>query len=131
MEAGQASVRDLPGLAQSLGYRVSASQSRIVVLNRAEDVLVPSERRPVEVRREERLRDESLMPPGTVPSVEARRAPYPDEPADEYAVRRMPSRNAPPPVDRYEDDGLLAVPRRLTNRTLDALDNLGDWVLGR
>jgi hypothetical protein len=131
LEAGQASVRDLPGLAQSLGYRVPAQQSRLVALNRAEDILVSSERRPVEARREERFRDERLVPPGTVPSVEARRDPYLDAPAEEYGVRRGLPRSAPPPVARYEEDGLFAGPRRLTNRTLDALDNLGNWVLGR
>jgi hypothetical protein len=131
LEAGHASVRDLPGLAQSLGYRVSAQQSRLVALNRAEDVLAPSERRAVAARRAERFRDERLVPPGTVPSVEGRRDPHLDEPAEEYGVRRLPQQNAPPPVARYEEDGLFAVPRRLTNRTLDALDNLGNWVLGR
>ncbi|WP_298957129.1 hypothetical protein [uncultured Methylobacterium sp.] len=38
-EAGRAAVRDLPGTARSLGYSVAAAQSRVVQLDRAEDIL--------------------------------------------------------------------------------------------
>jgi hypothetical protein len=41
----------------------------------------------------------------------------------------MPPRSRPDCVEREE--GLLAGPRCLTNRTFDALDEMGDWVLGR
>jgi hypothetical protein len=40
----------------------------------------------------------------------------------------------PPPPQSYvveREEGLLAGPRRLTNRAFDALDEMGDWVLGR
>jgi hypothetical protein len=40
----------------------------------------------------------------------------------------------PPPSQSYvveREEGLLAGPRRLTNRAFDALDEMGDWVLGR
>jgi hypothetical protein len=146
-EAGQAAVRDLPGLARSLGYRVPDAQSRIVALARAEDVLgaggnrladvrapdvrTPVERLPAERLPAGRLPDERLRPPGTVPLEEARGDLYVGEAIDDYPGRRLPSRTAPPPAVTYEDEGLFAGPRRFTNRTLDALDNLGDWVLGR
>jgi hypothetical protein len=29
------------------------------------------------------------------------------------------------------EEGLLSGPRRLTNRAFDALDEVGNWVLGR
>ncbi len=35
------------------------------------------------------------------------------------------------PTNVEEDTSLLAGPRRLTNRAFDALDQMGDWVLGR
>ncbi len=160
VEAGQAAVRDLAGTARGLGYRVPEAQSRVVALNRAEDILGggerrsadarpldarpldarPLDRRPGDVvageprsfepRRDERMVDERLLPPGSVPLREARRDPYLDEPADTTSIRRLPSREAPPPVV-YEEEGLLAAPRRLTDRTLDAIDNFGNWVLGR
>jgi hypothetical protein len=133
-EAGQASVRDLSGTARSFGYRVPDAQSRIVALNRAEDVLAGSERRSAGIRQNERFTDERLLPPAQVPvpSREARRQPaYPDELAETYSVRRLPSREAPPRASDYEDEGIFAGPRRFTNRTLDALDSLGNWVLGR
>ena len=41
----------------------------------------------------------------------------------------MPSR--PQSYDVEREEGLLAGPRRLTNRAFDALDEMGDWVLGR
>ena len=40
-EAGKRAVRDLPGLAQSLGYRVPATRSQVVDLKRAEDIITP------------------------------------------------------------------------------------------
>src|SRR4051812_43499410 len=71
-EAGKAAVHSLAGVAQSQGYRVALTQSKLVPLKRAEDVITvagdPSEsapldasrgdrqeRLPVEARREERL----------------------------------------------------------------------------
>src|SRR3712207_1211766 len=57
-EAGKAAVHNLAGVAQSHGYRVALAQSKLVPLKQAEDVLTaagdPSERAPVEARREER-----------------------------------------------------------------------------
>ena len=41
----------------------------------------------------------------------------------------MPPRPQADVVEREE--GLLAGPRRLTNRAFDALDEMGDWMLGR
>src|SRR4051812_30595216 len=40
-EAGKRAVRDLRGLAQSLGYRVAATRSQVVDLKRAEDIIAP------------------------------------------------------------------------------------------
>jgi hypothetical protein len=40
----------------------------------------------------------------------------------------------PPDAQTYgveQEEGLLAGPRRLTNRAFDALDEVGDWVFGR
>src|SRR3954454_23026560 len=57
-EAGKAAVHNLAGVAQSHGYRVALTQSKLVPLKRAEDVLTmangPRERAPIEVRRDER-----------------------------------------------------------------------------
>jgi hypothetical protein len=40
-DAGKRAVRDLRGLAQSLGYRVPATRSQVVDLKRAEDIITP------------------------------------------------------------------------------------------
>src|SRR3954470_6619235 len=67
-EAGKAAVHNLAGVAQSQGYRVALTQSKLLPLKRAEDVLTmagdSSERAPVEARQEERRER---------PPVEARR----------------------------------------------------------
>src|SRR4029078_6557781 len=44
LEAGQAAVRNLPGVAQERGYRVALPQSQSAALSRVEDIL-PSENR--------------------------------------------------------------------------------------
>jgi hypothetical protein len=126
MEAGRAAVHNLPGVAQELGYRVALPQSQSVALNRVEDILPPENRRSAEVRNETRPRPLMNMPPAR-----AQRDWAADEPADEFGEYReaMPPRPQPDGVEREE--GLLAGPRRLTNRAFDALDEMGDWVLGR
>jgi hypothetical protein len=126
MEAGQTAVRNLPGVAQHLGYRVALPQSQSVALSRVEDILPPENRRSAEARNDLRL-----GPPANMPPAAARRDWAFDEPADEFSEYReaMPPRQQPYGVEREE--GLLAGPRRLTNRAFDALDEVGDWVLGR
>ncbi|WP_336487088.1 hypothetical protein [Methylobacterium nigriterrae] len=42
-EAGRRAVRDLRGVAQSLGYRAGATRSQVVDLKRAEDILMPGQ----------------------------------------------------------------------------------------
>jgi hypothetical protein len=126
MEAGRAAVRNLPGVAQDLGYRVPLPQSRYVALTRVEDVLSPESRRPVEARNGFRP-----VPPANIPPAPSGRDRSHDEQVQEFAERpaAMPPRPQPYVVEREE--GLLAGPRRLTNRAFDALDEMGDWVLGR
>src|SRR5918994_2925396 len=67
MEAGRAAVRNLPGVARDLGYRVALPQSQYVRLSRVEDILSLTNRRSVEVRPEVRS-----MPPTTIPPATAR-----------------------------------------------------------
>jgi hypothetical protein len=126
MEAGRAAVRNLPGVAQELGYRIALPQSQYVALNRVEDILPPGSRRPVEARHDMRPVPSANMPPAA-----ARRDWAYNEPADEFGEYReaMPPRPQPYGVEREE--GLLAGPRRLTNRAFDALDEMGDWMFGR
>src|SRR5829696_1825677 len=62
MEAGRAAVRNLPGVARDLGYRVALSQSHYVTLGRVEDILSPADRRSVEARKEAQS-----MPPTNIP----------------------------------------------------------------
>jgi hypothetical protein len=88
-------------VAQDLGYRVALPQSQYVALSRVEDILPPENRRLVEARND-------MLP---VP------------------LANRPPRQQPDDVEREE--GLLAGPRRLTNRAFDALDEVGDWMLGR
>ncbi|WP_262032269.1 hypothetical protein [Microvirga sp. Mcv34] len=125
LEAGRAAVRDLPGVAQELGYRVALPQSQSVALSRVEHILPAESRRSAEARHDLRL-----MPPNHPPVV-AQRDWAVDEPADGFKESReaMPPRPRPYGVEREE--GLLAGPRRLTNRAFDALDEVGDWMLGR
>jgi hypothetical protein len=126
MEAGRAAVQNLPGVAQELGYRVALPQSQSVALSRVEDILPPESRRSAEARDETRP-----APPASMPPAAARRDWAFDEPADEFGAYRgaMPPRQQPYGVE--QEEGLLAGPRRLTNRAFDALDEVGDWVLGR
>jgi hypothetical protein len=97
-----------------------------VALSRVEDILPPENRRSAEARNDARP-----GPPANLPPAAAQRDWAVDEPADEVGEYReaMPPRPQPYAVEREE--GLLAGPRRLTNRAFDALDEMGDWVLGR
>src|SRR5215212_1895479 len=54
-EAGKGAVHNLAGVAQSHGYRVALAQSKLVPLNRAEDIMTASQNPLVEARRDERL----------------------------------------------------------------------------
>jgi len=126
-EAGKAAVHNLAGVAQSHGYRVALAQSKLVPLSRAEDIMTASQNPLVEARRDERLER---------PPAEARREePLQSRPAEvlhrERPVDRAPPRPAPSRVVEQEDEGLLSGARRLTNRAFDALDEMGDWVIGR
>jgi hypothetical protein len=121
MEAGKAAVHNLSGVAGSYGYRVPLAQSKLTALNRAEDVMEPGEPSPVAAQPPERPPErppaETLRPP-----VETARRERPAE--------REPPRPAPPRV-ADKDEGLLSGPRRWTNQAFDALDGMGEWVLGR
>jgi hypothetical protein len=69
-------------------------------------------------------------PPATMrPPVETARAPV-ETMRRERPVEREPPRPAPPRVVE-KDEGLLSAPRRWTNQAFDALDQAGEWVLGR
>ena len=75
------------------------------------------------------------MSAGNAPPVEARREervhPMPAEAMRrERPVDRQASRQASSRVVEREDEGLLSGARRLTNRAFDALDEMGNWVLG-
>ncbi len=96
-----------------------------MALSRVEDILPPENRRSTESRHDMRP-----VPPVSMPPAAAQRDWAADEPADEFGEYRevMPPRLQPDGVEREE--GLLAGPRRLTNRAFDALDEMGDWVLG-
>ena len=126
LEVGRAAVRSLAGVAQGLGYRVSLSQSQYVALTRVEDILVSENRRSAEARHDLRPR-----PPANVPPAASQRDWAFDEQIGGFSEHHeaMPSRSQSYDVEREE--GLLAGPRRLTNRAFDALDEVGDWVLGR
>ena len=139
-EAGKAAVHNLSGVAQNHGYRVALAQSRLVTLNRAEDVMGPGERpvtdarppvaegRPLaEARPPERLPERPPVETAR-PSVETARAPV-ETRRRERPVDREPPRPAPPRVVE-KDEGLLSAPRRWANRAFDALDEAGEWVLG-
>jgi hypothetical protein len=124
LEAGRAAVQNLPSVAQKLGYRVALPQSQYVALSRVEDILSPENRRPAEARNDIRPR----LP--TTPAASQRDWAF-DERINDFGEyhEAMPPRPQPYVVEREE--GLLAGPRRLTNRAFDALDEMGDWVLGR
>jgi hypothetical protein len=126
LEAGRAAVQNVPGIARELGYRVTLPQSQSIALSRVEDILPPEDRRSAEARHDTRP-----IPPASRPPAVAQRDWAVDEPADEFGEyhEAMPSRPQPYGVER--DEGLLAGPRRLTNRAFDALDEMGDWMLGR
>jgi hypothetical protein len=126
MEAGRAAIQNLAGVAQDLGYSVALPQSQSVALTRVEDILPPETRRPVDVRNDIRPR-----PPATMPPVASQRDWAFDEKIDRFSEHHevVPPRSQPDILQREE--GLLAGPRRLTNRAFDALDEMGDWVLGR
>jgi hypothetical protein len=126
MEAGRAAVQNLPGVAQELGYRVARPQSQSVALSRVEDILPPENRRSAEARHDMRP-----LPPANMTPAVSQRDWAVEEPVDGFGEYReaMPSRQQPYVVEREE--GLLAGPRRLTNRAFDALDEMGDWMLGR
>lgn len=126
LEAGRAAAQNLTGVARDLGYRVSLPQSQYVALTRVEDILAPENRRPAEARNDLRS-----MPPAHIPPSASRRDWAFDQPVDEFVEHHeTPPRRAYPSVEEREE-GLLAGPRRLTNRAFDALDEMGDWVLGR
>ncbi|WP_414474830.1 hypothetical protein [Microvirga sp. M2] len=126
MEAGRAAVRNLPGVARDLGYQVALPQSQYVALSRVEDVLSPEPRRPAEARRDMRS-----APPATMPPAAGRRDWAFDGPADALGKYREAIRPDPQPYVAEREEGLLAGPRRLTNRAFDALDEMGDWMFGR
>jgi hypothetical protein len=126
LEAGRAAVRNLPGVAQDLGYRVALPQSQSVALSRVEDILPPENRRSVEARHDMRP-----VPPAHIPPAAARRDWAFDEPADEPGAYREAMPPGPQPYGVEREEELLAGPRRLTNRAFDALDEMGDWMLGR
>jgi hypothetical protein len=131
-EAGRAAVRDLSTTAQDLGYRVPLAQSRTAALNRPEDVMAGASQ-PVEARRDERLMPHRELP-REAPYAGTSRDAFAGDDADEYAgdYRPVPPRPVPaPPAAAPRDEGLLAAPRRLTNRALDALDEVGGWMFGR
>ncbi len=126
MEAGRAVVRNLASVAQELGYRVALPQSQSVALTRVEDILPPENRRSAEARHDARL-----VPPTNMPLAASRRAWALDEHVDESAEERHEVLPHPQPDNVEREEGLLAGPRRLTNRAFDALDEMGDWMLGR
>src|SRR5919107_1217786 len=119
-EAGKAAVHNLAGIAQTHGYRVALAQSRLVTLNRAEDVMRPGER-PVTDARPPVAEGRSLAearpperpperPPVETarPSVETAREPV-ETMRRERPVDREPPRPAPPRVVE-KDEGLLSAP---------------------
>jgi hypothetical protein len=122
LEAGRAAVRNLPTVAQELGYRVALSQSQSVALNRVEDILPPASRRSAEARHDLRPMPLTNMPPAMSQQ---------DWAVDEFREYREAMPPGPQPNVVEREEGLLAGPRRLTNRAFDALDEVGDWMLGR
>ena len=70
------------------------------------------------------------MLPANIPPAASQQAWAFSGQVDELGEHRevMPPRLQP---DVVEGEGLLSGPRRLTNRAFDALDEVGNWVLGR
>ncbi|GEO16150.1 hypothetical protein [Microvirga aerophila] len=120
-EAGQAAVHNLTGVARSLGYQVALAQSKLQPLARAEDILSSSSRQSADAGLDRGLeeRPEQLVPPRAVP------------PSSSATVEARPVPQPIPPNPVQEEAGIMAAPRQLTNRMFDALDEVGDWVLGR
>jgi hypothetical protein len=118
-EAGRASVHNLSGLAQSLGYRVSLTQSKLEPLARAEDILGQQMSADARLPQGMEQRLERLAPPRAIP------------PADSGVVERSLAPPQASAVEGPESTGIMAGPRRLTNRAFDALDEFGSWVFGR
>jgi hypothetical protein len=129
-EAGKAAVHNLAGVAQNHGYRVALPHSKLVPLQRAEDIITvaegPRERAPVEARLDERRER-----PPVEPRREERLQPMPAEVMRQERPEYREPRQVPPRVVEREDEGLLSGARRLTNRAFDALDEMGDWVIGK
>ena len=126
MEAGRAAAQNLPGVAREFGYRVALPQSQSVALSRVEDILPPESRRPVEARN-----DIGSIPPANMLPAVPQRDWLVDAPINAFGeYREVPPPRAHPDIVEREE-GLLAGPRRLTNRAFDALDEVGDWMLGR
>jgi hypothetical protein len=122
-EAGRAAVHNVSGVAQSFGYRVALAQSKLQPLTRAEDILASSRRLSADATlgRGSEKRWERLVPPSAV-------SPIPSQSVE--VQHPVPPQSAHPhPVQ--EEAGIMAGPRQLTNRMFDALDEVGDWVLGR
>ncbi len=119
-EAGKAAAHNLSGVARSLGYQVALAQSKLEPLARAEDILGPTPRQSANAGLDRGMeeRPEQLVPPGRVP------------PAVPGEARPVLPRQAPA-HSMQEETGIMATPRQLTNRMFDALDEVGDWVLGR
>jgi hypothetical protein len=132
-EEGRAAVRDLHGVALSHSYDVRLPQSKHATLNRPEDILTSTRRGPVESRRDGEWRrgDEHLLPPREVPAFETRRDRRFDEGVEMPLESHGPLHLQGRPGEATTERDLFAVPRRLTNRAFDALDEVGDWVFGR
>jgi hypothetical protein len=113
-------------VARDLGYRVALPQSQYVALSQVEDILSPTNRRRVEVRPEVRS-----MPLPTISPATARGDLDITGQVDELLARREPTPSRPDSDTVERDEGLLSGPCRLTNRAFDALDEMGNWVLGR
>jgi hypothetical protein len=126
MEAGRAAAQNLPGVAREFGYRVTLPQSQSVALSRVEDVLPFESRRSVEARN-----NIGSIPPTNMPPAVPQRDRAFDEPIDAFGQYHEALPPRPQPYGAEQEEGLLAGPRRLTNRAFDVLDEVGDWVLGR
>src|ERR687898_2829109 len=102
MEAGRAAVRNLPGVARDLGYRVALPQSQYVTLSRVEDILSPADRHSVEARPEVRS-----MPSANTPPTASQRDWAFGGQVDELGEHRkaMSPRSQP---DGVEEEGLLS-----------------------
>jgi hypothetical protein len=71
------------------------------------------------------------MPPANIPPAASQRDWAFGGQVDELGEHReaMPPHSQPDSV--AGEEGPLSGPRRLTNRAFDALDEVGNWVLGR